>query len=328
VLNWHVDDGSAIPAVKTLYSQGIWNRGPYSIHFTVGPDADVPGDGLGMDIKHNWITQSWVRYLAGKKHQIGSHGGWIHNYYGLNANEFNQAEFEPLLKMNKDAIEYVTQRPITEYSAPQGNNPVWAMNWLEQNGVLGYYFAGHTGMAPTRSYRDGKLMNPGMWAFPVSTLGEYATFEEFSEYGVSPEEITRWLSALVDFSVNNRTSRLIYFHPPGAVDYPDVLRSLMNRTDAYAANRKFKWYTMTDLANFMNSRRKVSWQVMEGSYGRRNFIVTHPESLTNQAWLLPKLAYGKPYIQKGYARVEDGDKNWVVIAESGRELQFSATPLN
>lgn len=328
VLNWHVDDGSAIQALGTLYTQGIWDRGPYSIHFTAGPDVDAPGDGLGMDLKSNSLAQNWVRYFVGKKHQVGSHGGWIHNYFGLNANESNQTQFLPLIVMNKQAIEYVTQRPLTEYSAPQGNNPSWALNWLEQNGILGYYYAGHTGMGPTRAYKDGKMINPGMWAFPVSTLGEYATFEEFATYGVSDADITRWLSALVDFAVHNRTSRLIYFHPPGAVSHPDVMKALMDRTDAYKAYDEFKWYTMTDMARFLNSRRQVSWQVVDGYFGRKVFVAKHPVSLSKQAWLLPKDAYSKPYVFKGDAEIEEGDENWVVIAKSCTELQFSTMPLN
>ncbi|MBI3772787.1 MAG: hypothetical protein HY272_08835 [Gammaproteobacteria bacterium] len=328
VLNWHLDSAEALQPIQTLDTQGIWDQGPYSIHLTAGPDAIVPGDGLGLNVPNNPVTQRWIKYFVRKGHQVGSHGGWVHDYYGINANELNQAQFEPFLVLNKSAIENVTKQPITEYSAPQGNNPVWAMNWLERNGIVGYYFTGHTGMGPTRGYRQGMLMNPGMWAFPVSTLGEYATFEEFSQYGVSQAEINRWLDALVDFSVHNRTSRLIYFHPPGAADYPDVMKSLLDRTDAYEANKKFEWYTMTDLSNFLTSRRQVSWHVVEDAYGRIKFVATHPESLAKQTWLLPKNSYGKPYIQKGKAKVEEGDKNWVVIARSGRELQFAAMPLN
>ena len=53
------------------------------------------------------------------------------------------------------------------------------MDWLESQGVVAAYFAGHTGMGPTRQYRDGQLRNPDMWVFPVTPYGQHATFEEF-----------------------------------------------------------------------------------------------------------------------------------------------------
>lgn len=68
---------------------------------------------------------------------------------------------------------------LREYSPPVGNNPVWAMDWREQHGVVAAYFAGHTGMGPTRQHRDGQLRNADMWVFPVTPFGWYATFEEF-----------------------------------------------------------------------------------------------------------------------------------------------------
>ena len=49
---------------------------------------------------------------------------------------------------------------LREYSPPVGNNPLWAMDWLEQQGVVAAYLTGHTGMGPTRQYREGQLRNP------------------------------------------------------------------------------------------------------------------------------------------------------------------------
>ncbi len=327
VLNWHVDAAEAEPAIAELDAQGIWDSGPFSIHITAGPDTIVPGDGLGLDINNNPAMQAWIRYFLRQDHQVASHGGWIHDYYGYNANEFNEAQYKPYLVMNRDAIERVTGRPNSEYSAPQGNNPAWAMQWLEETGIRGFYTTAHTGMGPTRNYQQGMLMNPNMWAFPVSTLGEYATFEEFADYGVSTAEITRWLDAMVDFTVQNRTSRQVYFHPPGAALYPLVLQGLMARADAYAARGEFSWYTMTDLADFMDRRSQVSWQVKKEKKGKRTFVATHPSSLAQQTWLLPKSEYKKPRIKDGKAYVKESANNWLVIAKSGTKLKFSASPV-
>lgn len=171
MLNWHVDAAEALDPMAQLEKQGVWKEGPFSIHFTAGPDTIAFGDGLGLNVPGNPLTQKWIRYFDDKGHQVGSHGGWIHDYFGLNANETNQAEFEKYLIWNKEAIEKVLGHPVIEYSATEGNNLKWAVNWLEQNGFVGYYFTGHTGMGLTRTYREGQLMNPGLWAFPVTPLG-------------------------------------------------------------------------------------------------------------------------------------------------------------
>lgn len=324
VLNWHVDSAEALAPMWELYRQGVWDHGPYSIHFTAGPDTIVPGDGLGLDVPNNKVTQAWIRYFGDRGHQVGSHGGWIHDYYGDNANETNQAEYQPYLELNKDAIEAVLGKPITEYSAPQGNNPLWAMDWLEANGIIGYYFTGHTGMGPTRTYRNGRLLNPGVLAFPVSTYDKYATFEEFSEFGVTDSQITRWLDALVDFSVANHTSRQIYFHPPGAVDYPGVMADLLRRTAAYSGAKQFRWYTMTELARFIQKRRQVVWSVDDDGLGQDRFTASHPTALSGQTWLLPRFAYQRPTVLSGSADIVSNDSYWVVSARKGKSLTFTA----
>ncbi len=324
VFNWHYDDEAANLANGQLDMIGVWDQGPYSIHITAGPDVDFFGDGLGNDLPNNAETQAWLRYFDQKGHQVGSHGGWIHNYYGINVTEDNGAEFEQYLVLNHNAVDDLLGRKSTEYSAPQGNNPLWAMDWLQDYGILGYYFAGHTGMAPTLGYREGKPKNRGMWAFPVMPFGEYATFEEFDVYGVTDAEIIDWYNSLMDFAVFNRTSRLIYAHPPGAAGHPEVMHALMDRAAAYKDNGYFKWYTMTNLANFMNSRAQVSWSVMDDGFGLHSFKAKHPASLKGQTWMLPKRSYKQPYVVSGKAKIKQDAQNWIVRAKKGAELLFKA----
>ncbi len=325
VFNWHFDDLKAVEvSAGLLDKQGVWDRGHYSMHFTAGPDVNYAGDGLGMDIANSYKAQEWLRYFAKKGHQVASHGGWIHNYYGLNGVEGKGAEFEKYLVLNHEAIDGVLGHKATEYSAPLGNNPLWAMEWLQRYGILGYYSSGHTGMGPTRAYRDGKPVSRSMWAFPVSPLGQYATFEEFSRYGVPNAEVTHWYDALMDFVVHNHTSRLIYAHPAGAVRYADIMKALLDRADAYMNSGSFEWYTMTELAKFMTNRDQVSWQVTEDRSGLHSFKADHPVSLKDQAWILPKCSYGHPKVVFGKAKVSEDKLNWIVTAEEATSLQFVA----
>lgn len=325
VLNWHLCSNFLIP-MDTLKNQGVWNDGPFSIHMTAGPDTGVFSDGEGFNLRYNPAAQQYLRDFDKKGHAIGAHGGWIHDYYGLNVSESNQAEFQKYLEWNKSAIEKVIRHPIVEYAAPQGNNPLWAMDWLENNKFIGAYFTGHTGMAPTRHYRDNVLKNPNLWIFPVTTFGKYATFEEFQDNNVAKADVTTWYKSLVDFSALNNTSRLIYMHPNGAAEWSDVVQSLLIYAKQYSKAHKFNWYTMTELAQFNKRRQQVKWSETSGMFGWRIFTISHPDRLDDMTWILPKSAYSKPFITQGNANVKAYNGNWLITARNGNKVSFASYP--
>ena len=329
-LNWHVDAAPAVGAMQTLKNAGVWNNGPFSIDVTAGPDTITFGDRLGLNLLNNPTAQQFLREFVQQGHEVGSHGGWIHDYYGQNTTEENQNSltadrvhtFGDLLVLNKDATERVTGRPNREYSAPEGNNPQWALDWSEQQGQVGYYFTGHTGMSPTRSYRGGVLRNPGMWAFPVVPFGQYATFEEFQDFNVPKTDVINWYTSLIDFGIATRSSRLIYMHPPGAADWLDVVNAVMLHTQT--KGQTFRWYTMPALADFLASRNQVTWTEYGTGPGPRQFVASHPVSLASMTWLLPKTAYALPLVNSGAATVRDGGDAWVVSATNGTSLVFTS----
>ena len=116
---------------------------------------------------------------------------------------------------------------LREYSPPVGNNPLWAMDWLEQQGVVAAYFTGHTGMGPTRQCREGQLRNPSMWMFPVTPFRRYATLDEFQTARTPKQAAQHWYRASVDFAIAHNTTRMIYTHPNGVNVWPDVLQDLL-----------------------------------------------------------------------------------------------------
>ena len=169
----------------------------------------------------NPVTQQWIRYFISKNHQVGSHGVGHHNLWGITMTENNANDkvpgstytYKDFLILNKQAMESVAGRKVIEYSAPVGNTPLWSLKWLESNGHIAYYFVGHTGLGPTRTYAPSpddpavsRLCYPKMWAFPVTPFGKYATFEEFYINKVPKADISKWLTELVDFVVTNRTT--------------------------------------------------------------------------------------------------------------------------
>ncbi|MGO4305615.1 hypothetical protein [Cupriavidus sp. RAF12] len=323
VLNWHFCAGDQIAPANTLKGWGTFSNGPFSVSITAGPDQISFGDGKGINLSGNTAAQQVVQYLLSKGHRVGSHGGWIHDYWGANASESNQATFEQYLVLNKQSVEGVTAQPAVEYAAPEGNTPQWSVNWLESNGNDGYYFLGHTGMAPTRSYRNGVLSNNTIRAFPVMPFGQYATFEEFDEFNVPAADIIAWYRQLIDFVVKNRTGRLIYMHPLGAVDYPTVLNALFNKAANLKASGQFNWYTMDTLAQFSQRRDQTTWQATDTG-NAWSFQASHPTDLTDMAWVLPRSGYAQPVVTQGLATVTWDSANWIVTSQGGTSLAFAA----
>ncbi|CAJ6356888.1 hypothetical protein ISI06_28790 [Burkholderia pseudomallei] len=324
VFNWHFCAEDQIQPALYLKSLGVWTNGPFSIVFTAGPDEATFGDGNGINLDYNATALNLVKYFLTKGHHVGSHGGWIHDYWGAYASETNQSTFQQYLTMNHSAVQTATGLPDVEYAAPEGNTPTWSVNWLESNHFNGYYFTGHTGSEPTRAYRNGALLNPGLWAYPVMPFGKYATFEEFQQYGVSTTDITNWYTNLINFVVANRTSRLIYAHPYGASFYPSVLTSIFTQANSLKQLGQFTWYTMSDITNFDRARLNVAWTAtdMGASWA---FAASHPTSLANMTWLLPKSAYAQPIVTLGSAAVVGTDAtNWLVIANGGTSLKFTS----
>ena len=323
VLNWHVDSNAAIKPLEEMASWSILQQGPYSIHITAGPDAGRFGDRKGFDVDHNPIGQDLIRKYMSLGYEIGSHGGWIHDYFSAHVDKDNPKDLEQFLALNKSALERVTGKPVVEYSAPNGNQPPWVTAWLESHGFVAYYFTGNTGMGPTQGYRKGVREGETIWAFPILHLDRAAAFEEMSTDGYSDAEIERWLEAVTEFTVDHQSARLVYFHPPGILQYRSVVEKWLDLTAQMKAAGRFRWYSMTSLANFLNARKQVKWRVSE-SGDLMTVQAMHPQNLEHETWLLPASAFAEPKILQGSARVIEDNGAWRVIAGEGKELRFQA----
>ncbi|WP_230414218.1 polysaccharide deacetylase family protein [Collimonas silvisoli] len=324
VLNWHCDAKICIPAMDQLIKAGVFKRGPFSIHVTAGPDQREFGDGLGIDLNHNPAFQEILRGLLERGNEIGSHGGWIHDWFGNHVSDDNEQQMTSYLVQNSETVEQLIGHKQTEYSAPNGNQPVWITDWLEAEHVQAYYFTGNIGQGPTHTYRDGRR-DQHIWSFPVQTYGHISTIEEAYIEHVPESEISNWLTSLVRFTENTGQIRLIYFHPPGAVMYPDAINQLMLAADEAERKGIFRWRTMTDLARFMSRREQTVWNISND----RNAVVidaANTISLNQLTWLFPVSLYAEPRVTGGKARVEQRGESWAVIAGDVKQLRIS-TPL-
>ncbi len=157
---------------------------------------------------------------------------------------------------------------------------------------------------------------------------------------------------MTNFTAQNRICRLIYCHPQGALDYYDSLSSLLLRATQYKQTGQFRWYTMTDMANFLNRREKITWSVSALPDGTRVYQASSPQSLADCTWIFPKANYAQPVIVGGKGTItvnsghatpklkpgkstsktqsttvsQDTDE-WLVIAGEGTTLQFTVKPL-
>jgi peptidoglycan/xylan/chitin deacetylase (PgdA/CDA1 family) len=293
------------------------------VHITAGPDVDAFNDGKGLDVAHDPEIQQWIRRLAARGYAIGDHGGWIHNYFGEHLTDDNEADFQEYLQMNVDALQKVLGRPLLEYSSPVGNHPQWVSRWLEQRGFIAYYFTGDSGMGPTQVYRDGKRDGTSIWAFPILHLGREASLEEMNFDSVPEPAVRDWLLDVVDFVASQHTARLVYSHPLGATRFIPTLHAWFQRTTLLSHEGRFRWYTMTQLAQFLNRRKAVEWSL--SARGKDVVLLAKDKtSLRQMTWSFPQSRFERPRVSTGEALVRAVDGRWLVAAGDCRMLRVTA----
>jgi hypothetical protein len=326
VLNWHVDSNAAIKSLQELESWTIVQQGPYSVDITAGPDTYAIGDGKGFDVLHNPVSQDLIRIHSLRGDEIGSHGGWIHNYFAAHVETDKPKDMEKFLELNKAALEKVTGKPVVEYSAPNGDQPIWVTRWLEKHGFVAYYFTGDSGMAPTHDYRNGQRGGKNIWAFPIAQMDRAASFEEMSAEDVPFAVIQQWLEALTGFVAVHEQVRLAYFHPPGIIPFRQQVQNWMETTAQLKAQGRFRWYTMTQMANFLNSRKQVRWKLSERD-GLASLEAADSKTLGHETWRFPADRFGEPAVMRGSAIVRQDGNGWLVVAGEGTQLELQARVL-
>jgi hypothetical protein len=217
----------------------------------------------------------------------------------------------------------VTGRPVVEYSAPEGNQPEWVTRWLEAHGFVAYYFTGDTGMGPTLGYRDGHRAGQSIWAFPIVHMDRAASFEEMEAESIPLPAVEQWLDSLTEFVVSHRQVRLAYFHPPGILPYRRVVNAWLEETAQLREQGRFRWYTMAQIASFLNSRETVNWKLSERN-GLASLEAADSATLAHQTWRIPAEKYAKPVVVRGSAEILPDSGGWIVVAGEGSQLEVEA----
>ncbi|MGB9663127.1 MAG: hypothetical protein ACPL5F_14130 [Moorellaceae bacterium] len=269
VLNFHLDSNAHLRPLRAMLQWGIFRPDlAYSIHITAGPDTYRPGDGLGFHAASPSKGRPWVDMLE-KYGAIGSHGGWIHNYFAENVRKMPREEVFRYLKLNFDTLEEITGKKVVEYSAPAGNHPAFVNEWLEQRGVVAYYSPGDTGSSPTRSFMNGEPVSGRLWSFPITPFREYAALEELMAAGVPLAETQRWLRELMDFVEQEHVIRLIYTHANNTDYALKALAYFAQRASSDQEEGKLLVWPMSRFAEFLNRHQRTTFTVYRDSQGWR-----------------------------------------------------------
>lgn len=323
VLNLHVDSNAAERPMLELEHSGWFQQGPFSIHVTAGPDTYRVGDRLGLDMRHNPKMQALLRRLHAQGHEIGNHGGWVHNVFGEQVNEGNALQFEPWLALNQQTLSNIVGQELSSYSAPMGNQPGWATEWLHRHQFKAYYSPGNNGMGPTRSYHNGLApAADSPWAFPIASYLRVATLDELPEDISAERGMQGFISQLLDYTAAHGVVRLFYFHPATAPDFRSTLNQLQRQATQLQATGRWRWYTMSELADFMTRRQAVKWRFVPATEGSQASLSAHStQSLQGMTWVLAAGTARGLHLTDGSAEIiEQPDGSWQVIAGNVRQL--------
>jgi hypothetical protein len=317
VLNLHVDSNAAVPYLTTLKNLGFFSSGPYSIHVTAGPDAREANDGLGFNLDGNPENQEWVRYWIKLGHEVGSHGGWIHDYFGLHVTDVETPEFDGYLQKNYDSIHRVSNVGPSEYSAPLGNQPLWVNDWLRKRGYHSYYFVGDNGMGPTQNFRDNVFTDESLWSFPIASYGQVASFEEAEQQRLPRKEMANWLFDLTRFVSHAHDVRLFYFHPPGIRSYENTISRWLSENKNLQKLGQFQWYTMNRLSQFLTQRNELQWKVISlDQPGEFEIKVRPGPDLHEMVWSLSKSLVKNLKVSSGNPKIKEHDDEIQIIPGS------------
>ena len=326
VINWHLDSRVEMDGIPILLRSGLVRPDlREDFHVTAGPDRDRPGDGLGFDACGR--GEKLLRQLL-PHGGIGSHGGWAHNWFseGLLENRFSPSELAQLIRRNNDCLARVTGSPIRAYAAPAGVHPQpVATRALEQLGMLAYYYTGDSGSPPNRTFFDGHMVSRTVWAFPVTPNGRYASVAEMVEAGLSGAGIEAWLQGLLDFTVAERSIRLMYSHGYDMRDpvSRQAFQHFVARAAALQSRGVLTVETMVSFAEFLDRFLKTEYTFARAD-GQLVVNLVNPSGLRGIAFAVPASWVAAEFpVPAGLTRVSE-PRGYHVFAVQPNETRYRA----
>ncbi|HMK55303.1 MAG TPA: hypothetical protein VK448_01545 [Dissulfurispiraceae bacterium] len=322
VIDWHIDSSVEYKNLPQMVQSGMLRKDlPASFDISAGDFRDKPGDGLGFDAcgKGKSLAEELKEYG-----QIGSHGGWGHNWFAKDVENgtFKDKEIREYILKNNECLETITGSKIIEYAAPVGVHPQPSMTKvIESLGMIAYYYTGDTGSGPNRTFYDGKMVSDKVVAFPVMPLGRDASLYEMAEdEKKSAAAVKGWLLDILSYSARNRTVRLFYSHPYNISYYPEAVKAFIARAAQMQKEGLITARPMGYFARFFLRAIRTTYAFKDEPEGLR-VSLENPEGLSGITAALPKAHYLRP--QNGdFSITEDGKYYYVTITGNETKKDF------
>ncbi|MGQ3887979.1 hypothetical protein ACQUW5_02970 [Legionella sp. CNM-1927-20] len=319
VLNIQLASLADLYSLWLLEKTGLFNQGPYTVSIGIeGYDGTVSKE-KRLDPKGNKMLQDWIKFFKSAGYSLGIYGISPEKSDRLETNLIKKTIFRNYITDSQQILSKFYDQNIVEYSHPTGYQPDWVTDILEQLNFKVAYNYGNSGGSPLQELYKTKQNK--LWTFPATPLGRYITFSEFFQNKISSTVVTNWLIDTTKFVAQKHVVQFIFFHPSKAKNYLDSISKWLQLTKQLQKNNTFKWYTMKEIATFLEARQNVKWEALRNE----TFLIleaSHPNSLEKQAWFINKDICFKPIITKGVGAIQEDTKRWIVSAGKVTKLGF------
>jgi hypothetical protein len=318
VINWHIDSNGEWKNISSaIASKYLDQELRSSIHITAGDFRDKPGDGFGFDAcgRGKKFAQQYLPYGI-----IGSHGGWGNNWFADQQakNRLWPYGIRRYIKKNKKCLESITAYPILEYSAPVGVHPQpVTTKILENMGFNSYYYTGDGGSAPNRTFIYGKMVSEKVIAFPIIPKGKFASLYEMKKAGVAEKDVQKWLTDLVDYVIEKRTTRLFYSHLNDVFEYPQAVSNFLQYAKIKQASGELQVEPMSEIASFFLRFIKTQYTFRYHKHDL-SILLKNAEGLKGITVAVPRQIYRLKAINN-ITQSEDKDYYYLTVKEDVKE---------
>ncbi|MEW6273984.1 MAG: hypothetical protein AB1556_02580 [Bacillota bacterium] len=281
----HVCSGAYFRDLDRIFAWKLLSREiPFSFYVTAGPDNDRPGDKRGVDVLNPKKGRRYVELLS-RYGSIGAHGGWQHNYWAYRYQELSDEEKKDYIDRNFQALFAATGQPVSDYAAPGGAHDPKVNDFLAAWEIKAASLPVAFNSPPTHAWFNGQP-EKRFWLFGYTGTIYGTAFENMLAGGRKPSQIESDIRQLIDYLVEQREIRLLYFHPVSIARHPEMWRAIQSYILKYAEEGNLSVRTMGDFADFLTRHEKVRFSVRKSDRGYY-ISATCPDSLKEMTFALP-----------------------------------------
>jgi hypothetical protein len=325
IFDFHIDSRIESRGIPNLVARHLLRPDiPLEFDVTAGPDRDRAGDGLGLDAcgRGRPLVQTLMRYG-----RIGSHGGWAHNEFAhdVEAGRLSESQIRDLIAKNNNCLSSITGYPILSFAAPAGVHPQPEMSdALASLGMNSYYYTGDSGSSAERPVYNGRFVDPGVIAFPIMPLRDYASVGEFSRHHVAAKDVDHWMQDTLAFTMQQRNIHLFYSHSYDFLDakYVPAFQHWEDTVSKAIQHRSLSAGDMASSATFFKRFIQTTASFSRDSSGLR-VTLDNPQGLSDVAFAVPREDRPNEQIDQLRSAGEDQFFRYYFIRSDDRHIEVT-----